>query len=152
MESVLNWVKGIMGCLLIMSLVLQCVPGKVYRPYLRMFFGIIFILIVLAPLSDLLDLSGTIETLSDELAFEQSAPEWEEKLLEGENWAKKQIIVKAEQMSREEEENSRQERREAEENEPETREEGADTAEAAAGIRVEVQVQEVPPVIISGEE
>ena len=104
MEAVLNWIKGIMGCLLLMSLVLQCVPGKVYRPYLRLFMGIILILTVLSPLTDLTGFGETLETMVGELAYQEAVPGWKEDLLKGEEWAEEQIIARAEEMSREAEE------------------------------------------------
>ncbi|MBQ8815226.1 MAG: stage III sporulation protein AF [Lachnospiraceae bacterium] len=101
MEILLSWIKGIIGCLLIMSLILQSVPGKIYRPYLRLFMGIILILTMLGPLTDAAGLEGALEKLVGELAYEEVLPGWEEKLLEGESWAEQQIIAKAEEMSRE---------------------------------------------------
>ena len=107
MENLLNWVKGIMGCLLVMSLILQCVPGKIYRPYLRLFVGIILILTVLAPLSEMAGLSDQWDTFLDKLAYEEAIPGWNdreneegwrEKLLRGEEWTRDQIKDKAKEM------------------------------------------------------
>lgn len=149
MENVLGWAKGIAGCLIMMSLALQCVPGKKYRPYLRLFLGIVLVLTILAPLSEFLGFSGAMETLTGELAYREEDSDWVEKLMEGEDWAKKQIIAAAQEMSREAQDGDEQERGDGE---SENRQEKNEAAEAAARIQVEVKVQEVPPVVISGEE
>ena len=183
MEAVLNWIKGIMGCLLLMSLVLQCVPGKIYRPYLRLFMGIILILTVLSPLTDLTGFGETLETMVGELAYQEAVPGWKEDLLKGEEWAEEQIIARAEEMSREAEEQviAREEMsREAEEEQKEQAgkvigeaggnqsekdkngaaegleqrtqetERGQQNESAVYQIQVEVGIEQVQPVVISG--
>ena len=112
MEGILGWVKGIIGWLLIMSLVLQCVPGKVYRSYLRLFIGIILILTVLEPLSNRGGIADEFEKYFGELAYDEAVPgwqdnpmkghEWEEKLHSGEGWTENRIMSLAEEMSKEE--------------------------------------------------
>lgn len=99
MDAILDWIKGIIGCLLIMSLILQCMPGKIYRPYLRLFMGIVLILTMLGPLTEIVGVGETLETLVGELAFEDVSPDWEEKLLEADKWTERQIVAKAEEMS-----------------------------------------------------
>ncbi len=149
MENVLGWAKGIAGCLIVMSLALQCVPGKKYRPYLRLFLGIVLILTIVAPLSEFLGFSGALETLTGELAYREEDSDWVEKLMEGEDWAKEQIIAAAQEMSREAQDSDGQEKEDGKS----PNKQGKDgAAEAAARIQVEVNVQEVPPVVISGEE
>lgn len=139
MDFLLNWVKGIMGCIMVMSLVLQCVPGKAYRPYLRLFMGIILILTVLSPFTELIGLGEALETMVGELAYQEEIPGWDEKLLRGEEWAEKQIVAKAEEMSRE-----------AEENQAKNEEKGSESV--TEKIEVEVKIDEVKPVSISGGE
>ena len=112
MEGILGWVKGIICWLLIMSLMLQCVPGKVYRSYLRLFMGIILILTVLAPLSNWDGTTDGLESILEKLAYEEAVPgwkdspvsgdEWEERLLRGGEWAENYIVSVAEKMSEEE--------------------------------------------------
>lgn len=143
MEAILNWVKGIMGCILVMSLVLQSTPGKIYRPYLRLFMGIILILSVVSPLAELSGLTSALETLVGELAYREEVPGWEEKLLEGDDWAQEQIIAKAQEMSREAEENQAGIQNSVDE---------AEAAEERPPIQIEVEVEEIKPVVIGGGE
>ena len=169
MEAVLNWIKGIMGCLLLMSLVLQCVPGKVYRPYLRLFMGIILILTVLSPLTDLTGFGETLETMVGELAYQEAVPGWKEDLLKGEEWAEEQIIAKAEEMSREAEEEQKEQAgkvigeaggnqsekdkngaAEGLEQRTQETERGQQNESAVYQIQVEVGIEQVQPVVISG--
>lgn len=135
MELILNWVKGILGCLLVMALIQQSIPGKIYRPYLRFFMGIVLILTVLAPLADLSGIAETMETLIGELAYHEETPGWEETLIKGEDWASAQIIQKA---------------REIAEAETDT---GTENNMGNIEVIVEVEeVREVPPVVVSGGE
>lgn len=169
MEAVLNWIKGIMGCLLLMSLVLQCVPGKIYRPYLRLFMGIILILTVLSPLTDLTGFGETLETMVGELAYQEAVPGWKEDLLKGEEWAEEQIIAKAEEMSREAEEEQKEQAgkvigeaggnqsekdkngaAEGLEQRTQETERGQQNESAVYQIQVEVGIEQVQPVVISG--
>lgn len=135
MEGILNWVKGIMGCLLVMSLVLQSAPGKIYRPYLRLFMGIILILTVLSPITEFAGIGEAIETLVEQLAYQEEIPGWDEKLIQGEAWAEEQIIAKAEEMSRE----------------AEADREIGEAEETIFDVEVEVNVEVIPPVVIGGE-
>ena len=112
MEGILGWVKGIIGWLLIMSLMLQCVPGKAYRSYLRLFMGIILILTVLEPFSRGDKMAEELEQILGKLAYEETVPgwkdssmsdsEWQDKLHQGEQWAENRIVSLAEEMAAEE--------------------------------------------------
>ena len=157
MEFLLNWIKGIMGCLLVMSLILQCIPGKIYRPYLRLFMGIILILTILSPLTESFGLGEALETLVGQLAYEEKVPGWEEKLLKGEDWARGQILSKAEENGQELpvsaesvlETWSEQEKLAA--NDTGEGEE-SDSEEAAPVISIDIEIGEIPTVNISGGE
>lgn len=98
MEAVINWVKGILGCLLFMSLVLQGVPGKAYIPYLRLFMGILLILTVLSPITDPTGISDTLGQWIDRLAFREGES-LSDQLLKGEEWLENQIKEKAEELT-----------------------------------------------------
>ena len=109
MEGIIGWVKGIIGWLLIMSLMLQCVPGKAYRSYLRLFMGIILILTVLEPFSGGDKMAEELEQILGKLAYEETVPgwkdssmsdsEWRDKMLQGEQWAENRIASLAEEMA-----------------------------------------------------
>lgn len=100
MEALISWVKGILGCILVMSLVLQGISGKAYSPYLRLFMGILLILTVLSPITDSTGISDTLEGWMDELAFQEDQ-DLTDKLLQGDAWIEGQIVEKAEEFAAE---------------------------------------------------
>lgn len=48
-----QWIQKIISMLLIMSAVLQVIPGKDYEKYIRFFCGLVLILLVLSPVAAL---------------------------------------------------------------------------------------------------
>ena len=48
-----QWIQKIISMLLVMSAVLQVIPGKDYEKYIRFFCGLVLILLVLSPLAAL---------------------------------------------------------------------------------------------------
>lgn len=142
MEAIINWVKGILGCLLFMSLVLQGVPGKAYIPYLRLFMGILLILTVLSPITDPTGISDTLGQWIDRLAFREGES-LSDQLLKGEEWLENQIKEKAEELTAQ---NSSLSPEDVEANAKD--EEGANGIEMnpqeEPGIKVEVEVDIAP--------
>lgn len=135
MEALIGWVKGILGCILVMSLVLQGISGKTYSPYLRLFMGIVLILTVLAPITDSTGISDTLESWMEKLAFQEDQ-DLTDKLLQGEEWIEGQIVKKAEEFA---EENSKiSGESESEAVNPTDREE--------IKIEIEVEIDPVEPV------
>lgn len=155
-DFLLSWIKGIMGCLLVMSLILQCVPGKIYRPYLRLFMGIVLILTILSPLTNLTGWGSALETMVGALSYREEIPGWEEKLLKGEEWIEGQIADKAEEMSQQAAENTL--KYESGMNSKETTGEENERGETQCDegkiseIRIEVEITEIPPVNLAGGE
>lgn len=142
MEAIIDWVKGILGCLLFMSLVLQGVPGKAYIPYLRLFMGILLILTVLSPITDPTGISDTLGQWIDRLAFREGES-LSDQLLKGEEWLENQIKEKAEELTAQ---NSSLSPEDVEANVKD--EEGANGIEMnpqeEPGIKVEVEVDIAP--------
>lgn len=142
MEAIINWVKGILGCLLFMSLVLQGVPGKAYIPYLRLFMGILLILTVLSPITDPTGISDTLGQWIDRLAFREGE-NLSDQLLKGEEWLENEIKEKAEEFTAQ---NSSLSPEDVEANAKD--EEGAKGIEMnpqeEPGIKVEVEVDIAP--------
>ena len=48
-----QWIQKIISMLLVMSAVLQVIPGKDYEKYIRFFSGLVLILLVLSPVAAL---------------------------------------------------------------------------------------------------
>ena len=142
MEAIIDWVKGILGCLLFMSLVLQGVPGKAYISYLRLFMGILLILTVLSPITDPTGISDTLGQWIDRLAFREGES-LSDQLLKGEEWLENQIKEKAEELTAQ---NSSLSAEDVEANVKD--EEGTNGIEMnpqeEPGIRVEVEVDITP--------
>lgn len=46
------WFQGILGYSLLISVVMQLLPDKKYEPYVRIFAGIVFLMVLFAPLVD----------------------------------------------------------------------------------------------------
>lgn len=137
MEALISWVKGILGCLLVMALVLQGISGKAYKPYLRLFMGILLILTVLSPITDPTGISDTLEDWMGKLAFQEDQ-DLTDKLLQGEAWIEGQIVEKAEELA---------------ESEPQegSGETGSNsTDETGIKIEVEVEIEAVEPVVPVG--
>lgn len=142
MEAIINWVKGILGCLLFMSLVLQGVPGKAYIPYLRLFMGILLILAVLSPITDPTGISDTLGQWIDRLAFREEES-LSDQLLKGEEWLENQIKEKAEELAAQGSNASPEEVEVNAKDEQETKEPEMNPQEES-GIRVEVEVEITP--------
>jgi len=141
MESVIDWVKGILGCILVLSLVLQGIAGKAYSPYIRLFMGIVLILTVLSPITDLTGISGKLEAWMGKLAFREDS-DLTDKLLQGDAWIEEQIMKKAEEFA-------------AEASQPVGESEGEDvnsTDNEGINIKVEVDVEPVEPIVPAGRK
>ena len=142
MEAIIDWVKGILGCLLFMSLVLQGVPGKAYIPYLRLFMGILLILTVLSPITDPTGISDTLGQWIDRLAFREEES-LSDQLLKGEEWLENQIKEKAEELAAQSSSLSSEDVEANAKDEEETKGVEMNTQEEPS-IRVEVEVNIAP--------
>lgn len=65
MAGLYTWVKNIAYFFILVSVVMNLVPGKQYRKYIKLFTGIILILIILSPVSQLLHLEETLSYYLD---------------------------------------------------------------------------------------
>lgn len=62
METVfLEWIKNIAIFSVISSLVIKIVPGKAYVPYLRLYTGMVILLLFLHPLLDFFQMNDKLE-------------------------------------------------------------------------------------------
>lgn len=65
MTELFTWVKNIAYFFILISLVMNLVPGKQYKKYIKLFTGIILILIILSPVSRLFNLEDTLSHYLD---------------------------------------------------------------------------------------
>ena len=75
-----QWIQKIISMLLVMSAVLQVIPGKDYEKYIRFFCGLVLILLALSPVAALKGLKAEqvyqqyekeIERMSDSIKREE---------------------------------------------------------------------------------
>lgn len=75
MTGLYTWVKNIAYFFILITIVMNVIPGKQYKKYIKLFTGIILILIILSPISQLFKLE---ETLSYYLSMENYQLELEQ--------------------------------------------------------------------------
>lgn len=80
MEAVFQWIKNITYYLIFVSLLSHLMPAGKYEQYMKLFFGAVFILIVVAPLTGGLHLDGRLAQAYEQIRFTQEQGEFEQKL------------------------------------------------------------------------
>lgn len=71
-DKILQWVRGIVIYLVLVSAVMHLLPDNQYRKYVQLFVGLLLILIVVGPVGDAFGGGRLVETLY------QQAVEWQE--------------------------------------------------------------------------
>ena len=59
MESILNYVKGIMFLLILITFVLNALPDLSYKKYLKVFMGLVLVITILKPVTGFLGVDDT---------------------------------------------------------------------------------------------
>lgn len=80
MEAVFQWIKNITYYLIFVSLLSHLMPAGKYEQYMKLFFGAVFILLVVAPLTGGLHLDGRLAQAYEQIRFIQEQGEFEQKL------------------------------------------------------------------------
>ncbi len=80
MEAVFQWIKNITYYLIFVSLLSHLMPAGKYEQYMKLFFGAVFILLVVAPLTGGLHLDGRLAQAYEQIRFTQEQGEFEQKL------------------------------------------------------------------------
>ncbi len=65
------WIKSLVGCLLIFSVVGQMLPDKKYEQYVRLFTGFLLILVVLQPVLKIREADSFLEQQIEQFMEEQ---------------------------------------------------------------------------------
>lgn len=71
MNAVFEWVRGIVFYLILLTVVSHLVPGKKYEKYVRVFTGMLLVVIVIQPVRTFLDKDGEVDTAVDKIFQEE---------------------------------------------------------------------------------
>lgn len=80
LDYVYQWIRGIAYYLVLVTVVLELAAGQSYRKYIRLFTGIILVLLIMAPVSRGLKLLGEDPLEPIESSYEEAEKEIEEKI------------------------------------------------------------------------
>ncbi|MBQ9885760.1 MAG: stage III sporulation protein AF [Lachnospiraceae bacterium] len=80
MSEIKDWAIGIIGFILIMSIVSHLVNGRKFFKYIRFFMGLILVLIVIKPVSSFFDLDKKLEDFLNSYGIELSINDLQSKL------------------------------------------------------------------------
>lgn len=75
MNSVYNWVKNIAFFMILMSLILNLLPNVQYQKYLKLFSGMVMIILVVSPLMGFLHLDESLERYLNQITFTEEINE-----------------------------------------------------------------------------
>lgn len=87
LDYIYQWMRGIAYYLVLVTVVLELAAGQSYRKYIRLFTGIILVLLIMAPVSRGLKLLGEDLLKPIESSYEEAQEEIEEKIQEMEQEA-----------------------------------------------------------------
>lgn len=73
MGGIYEWVRSMVCYLILMTMILNLLPDKKYEKYLRLFTGVVFLLLVFGPFADLAGLEEKIAGTFERLTFQNDA-------------------------------------------------------------------------------
>lgn len=82
MEYFCEWIQKIAYYMILVTLVMQAAAGESYRKYIRLFTGIILILLILSPVIRIFGVDGEEYILAAESKYEAAAEQIEHKIQE----------------------------------------------------------------------
>ncbi len=92
MEYLVEWVKNIAVFYIIATLVKNLVPGEKYGKYIKLFLGIVLIVLILKPIGKIVNLEGQYEKLLGDFTYKTMSNELTGQLeMSGQN--RQQIII-----------------------------------------------------------
>lgn len=80
MDGVFQWIKNITCYLIFVRLLFHLMPTGKYEPYMKLFFGAVFILLVITPLTGEFPLEGRLAHAYAQIRFTQEQEEFQQKL------------------------------------------------------------------------
>ena len=63
MEYIYQWMKNLSFYLVLLSVLLQMIPGEQYKKYVKFFAGMILIMMLLKPMAGLLGMTDSLERI-----------------------------------------------------------------------------------------
>ena len=97
MEAVYGWIRNLIGFFLFVTVIEHLLPGDSYRKYVRLFSGMVMILLVLKPLSQKLQIEERIARYYESFVFRYEADELKENILGIEEQRLEQMIAQYEE-------------------------------------------------------
>jgi len=73
MEGIYQWIKSLVIYLILMSMVLNMLPDKKYEKYMRLFTGVVFLLLAFGPFADLTGLEERMAGAFERITFQNDA-------------------------------------------------------------------------------
>lgn len=70
MEGIYEWIRNLVFYLILMTMILNLLPDRKYEKYLRLFTGMIFILLVFRPFADLAGLEERMAGAFEKITFQ----------------------------------------------------------------------------------
>lgn len=92
MKMIYSWIRNLTGFFLFMSVLDQILPGRRYGPYIRLFSGMILILLVLQPLTGRMELEELLAQHYEKFVFQYQTEDLKKELLGTEKQHLLQII------------------------------------------------------------
>lgn len=92
MDGVYAWIRNLTGFFLFLSVIDNLLPGKAYTRYIRLFSGMVLILIVMQPFTSGLRLEERIAGWYETFVFQYRAEELEQEILNVEEKRLDQLI------------------------------------------------------------
>lgn len=69
MSGIYEWIRGMVFYLILVTMILNLLPDKKYEKYLRLFTGVVFILLVIGPFADLTGLEERMAGAYERITF-----------------------------------------------------------------------------------
>lgn len=70
MDGIYEWVRSLLFYLILMTMILNLLPDKKYEKYLRLFTGMVFILLVFRPFTDLSGMEARMAGIFEAITFQ----------------------------------------------------------------------------------
>lgn len=82
MDGIYEWIRSLVFYLILMSMILNLLPDKKYEKYMRLFTGVIFILLVFGPFTDLTGLEERMAGVFERLTFQNDVKLLQKEILD----------------------------------------------------------------------
>lgn len=95
-----GWLRGLVGYMIMVSVVMQMLPNSKYEQYVKLFTGLLLILLLIQPVLKIGSLEDYLENKISQLVKEQEQLEWEigrkksEVALESDIYESSEAVVK----------------------------------------------------------